>query len=395
MPQFVEKKAVLKIDDDSKTVTAKFATLGVIDLDGDVVEKGSIGKQNVLMGAYNHNSASLPPGLGKTYETKVDAMFEATFFDTPSGDEHYRTLKAVRDAGGNMEWSFRFFVEEAGPGKRDGQEYNSLKKLQVAHVAPVEKGAGIDTRTVDIKSCGPECQARKAQESQLFTLQSPVIDYEKLAAAIAVAMGVKQFPDTDECNCVAKALAEGMDGPVAEKTTDPDPQSSEGTENTDPTVPQDKQDQEGEQLKGQALGDLIRSVRDDKELSNEDLATAAGLSVASIGGILAGTTGCPKVAQLQGLARRLGINLSKLVAAAEEDGCGQYEDGSEQASTDDDGSDKSADEQSGRLSKELSQKVDALLSGFPGLGVEIDPGLMAWTRFEDTVLAGVEEHNND
>ena len=168
MRQFVEKKAILKIDDDSKTVTAKFASLGVIDLDGDVVERGSIGKQSVLMGAYNHNSASLPPGLGKTYETKADAMFEGTFFDTPSGDEHYRTLKAVRDAGGNMEWSFRFFVEEAGPGKRDGQEYTSLKKLEVAHVAPVEKGAGIDTRTIDIKSCGPECEARKAQESQRF-----------------------------------------------------------------------------------------------------------------------------------------------------------------------------------------------------------------------------------
>ena len=242
---------------------------------------------------------------------------------------------------------------------------------------------------------GLNAKRGRLKSRNLSTPQSPVIDYEKLAAAIAVAMGVKQFPDTDECNCAAKALAEGMDGPVAEKTTDPDPESSEGTENTDPTVPQDKQDQEGEQLKGQALGDLIRSVRDEKELSNEDLATAAGLSVASIGGILAGTTGCPKVAQLQGLARRLGINLSKLVAAAEEDGCGQYEDGSEQASTDDDGSDKSTDEQSGRLSKELSQKVDALLSGFPGLGVEIDPGLMAWTRFEDTVLAGVEEHNND
>ena len=245
MPQFVEKRALLKIDDDTKTITAKFATLGVIDLDGDVVEKGSIGKQSVLMGAYNHNPASLPPGLGKTYETKTDAMFEGTFFDTPSGDEHYRTLKAVRDAGGNMEWSFRFFVEEAGPGKRDGQEYNSLKKLQVAHVAPVEKGAGIDTRTVDIKSCGPECEARKAQESQSSTHLSPVIDYEKLAAAIAVALGVKQAPATDDCNCVAKAAAEGIEesttldpalektgdeDPLAEKTTDPDLESAEGIE---------------------------------------------------------------------------------------------------------------------------------------------------------------------
>ena len=207
-----------------------------------------------------------------------------------------------------------------------------------------------------------------------------------MAAAIAVALGVKQFPDTDECNCVAKAAA-------AEKTTDTDP--VEPIDPTDPTAPQDKQDQDGEQLKGQALGDLIRSARDEKELSNEDLATAAGLSVAGIGGILAGTTGCPKVAQLQGLARRLGVNLSRLMAAAEEDGCDQYEDISDQASVDDEGTDKSTEDQPGRLSKELAQKVDALLSGFPGLGVEIDPGLMAWTRFEDTVLAGVEEHNND
>ena len=45
----------------------------------------------------------------------------------------------------------------------------------------------------------------------------------------------------------------------------------------------------------------------------------------SIGGILAGTTECPKIGQLQGLARRLGVNLSRLVAAAESDGCEQYE----------------------------------------------------------------------
>ena len=56
------KRFILKHDDDNeRSVTARFATLGVVDLDGDIIEAGAIGDQFVMMGAYNHAMAVLPP----------------------------------------------------------------------------------------------------------------------------------------------------------------------------------------------------------------------------------------------------------------------------------------------------------------------------------------------
>ena len=353
----------IKIDEDEpRTVTARFATLGVVDLDGDVIEAGAIGDQSALLGAYNHDFQSLPPGYGVTYETKTEAMFRAKFFETPAGEAHYQTLKAADEAGYNMEWSFRFFVEEGGFETRDGEDYYIIRKARVSHVAPVEKGAGINTGTVSIKSCGPECQAGldgggagKVQDLPGFSKQlqnaamqkdSMLIDYSKLAEALgpilqsAVDGAVSRIMDekgTGECGCgdAAKAQAE-VDSAVAAQALE-EAKADSQTNSVEKEAVSADQAGDGTRHKGQGLGDLLRELRDEKELSNDDLADAAGLSVASIGGILAGTTDCPKVGQLQGMARKLGINLSRLVQAAEEDGCGQYEDSSEQASADDTG----------------------------------------------------------
>ena len=181
--QEVTKRITLHLEkQDGREVTARFATLGVVDHDGDIIEPGAIGDQNVLMGAYNHDFAMLPPGKGYTYETSTAAMFQGEFFDTFSGNEHYTTIKA---AGDQMDWSFRFFVEEGGFEVRDEEENFVMRKLRVTHVAPVESGAGIDTMTTSIKSCGPECQAAKGAALETSTVQ---IDYEKLATAIATAL---------------------------------------------------------------------------------------------------------------------------------------------------------------------------------------------------------------
>ena len=397
------KKFSLKIgeDGDERSVVARFATLGVVDLDGDIIEKGALGEQTVLLGAYNHNFQSLPPGFGQTYETRTEAMFRGQFLETTPGEETYRTLKALDEAGFNVEWSFRFFVIEGGFETRKGEEYYVIRKARVTHVAPVESGAGINTGTVEIKSCGPECQANKANQlagmSKMYGLspeqtaslpawvikslnsgEQPAgietppqatqpIDYEKLAVAVASAMAplltsVKAADGAD-----VKATLE-----VIEKGTlflangggriDIDTSTSEGRaaltsrlqsgmglveavmavaeEQGVSVTPIEPKSADAGQNKGEGLGDLIRKLRDEKELTNDDLADAAGLSVASIGGILAGTTDCPSVGQLQRLARRLGASLSSLVQAAENDGCtcygGSNNDDSNSSSADDD-----------------------------------------------------------
>ena len=374
------KRFILKQDDDDpRTVVAKFATLGVVDLDGDVIESGAIGDQDVLMGAYNHDFASLPPGYGQTYETRDAAMFRGKFLETPVGDLYYSTLKALDDAGQSMEWSFRFFVDDGGVETRDGEDHFVIRKARVAHVAPVERGAGIDTRIVSIKSCGPECEAKKAEMAKTCSCKNgdqsstdtapPTIeiDYEKLADAIAVAFA-KVLPQP------AKAIAD-------DPSPGADPQTAESVDKANPDS----------QTKGQGLGDLIRSLRDEKELTNEDLATAAELSVASIGGILAGTSACPKVGHLERLARRLDVSLSRLVKAAEEDGCGKADEDPDPNAEDSAKADSGQDDgQAATEDTELEKQIEAILSGFPGLEGKIDPGVAAFAAFED-VLAKYEE----
>ena len=94
MAEIRTKTVRVKVDeDDPRTITARFATLGVVDLDGDIIQPGAIGDQNVLMGAYNHSFESLPPGYGVTYENTTEALFRGKFLETPAGEAHYQTLK--------------------------------------------------------------------------------------------------------------------------------------------------------------------------------------------------------------------------------------------------------------------------------------------------------------
>ena len=465
LPEYRTKRITLKQEDGERTVVARFATLGVVDFDGDIIEAGAIGDQEVLLGNYNHDFQGNPPGYGDTYESRTEALFRGTFLDTISGNDTYQTLKQLDEAGRNMEWSFRFFVEDGGFETRDGEDYFIIRKARVTHVAPVESGAGINTATLDVKACGPECQAAKdGKPADIYGVDdfakavnatlakarergkekgSMQIDYAKLADALAPAIlsaikaeaekaGTGSEEVKSDCDC-GKAQADcGCNEADADKGTDdgwqykggvlfvngqryevnseqltqfitsgelPDPMAAETASPDQDAGQTAAADTPADPVanKGQSLGDLIRLIRDEKELSNEDLADAAGLSVSSIGGILAGTNRCPKVGQLQGLARRLGVSLSRLVSAAEEDGCTDY--GGSESSAADQGQDKAGDEQgdstveikSGDEVREMSdpeiaKQVEDLMSGFPGLPPDTDPGLIAWGKFQTSVL---------
>ena len=130
---------------------AEFATLNVIDYDQDVTEPGAFADgQETLIEAWNHNYGVLPVGKGIIHEDENKAIVEGQFFlDTQGGLEHYKTVKAL---GEMQEWSYTFDIEDSGRGEFDGQDVRFLRKLDVWGVAPVQRGAGIDTRTIDIKA---------------------------------------------------------------------------------------------------------------------------------------------------------------------------------------------------------------------------------------------------
>ena len=99
----------LKADDEKGTIEAVFATLNVVDSDGDRILNGAIGDQTVIMSGYGHASwggglDGLPIGKGRVFERGDEAIFEGKFFlDTYAGKETYATVKNI---GNLQEWSF-------------------------------------------------------------------------------------------------------------------------------------------------------------------------------------------------------------------------------------------------------------------------------------------------
>ena len=191
-------------------------------------------------------------------------------------------------------------------------------------------------------------------------------DYDKFATAIASAFAS-----------------------IASAESEPIPQKID--ENEEDCGCDETKDSDGEpQHKGEALGDLIRELRNERELSNEELADAAGVSVAMIGQMIAGTVDCPPAARLQRLARRLNVNLSRLVTAAESDGCDNYDDAdAEEASLDaptqakgnEDAEQVEADVKAPDAEPSIQHQIDAILTGLPGLPADEDPGKAAYDRY--------------
>lgn len=142
-----------KITDATKgQVEAVFATLGVVDSDGDVTVKGAFDDgAEVLISAYNHKSWQdrLPVGKGTIHEVGDEAILKGEFFlTTEAGRETFETVKAV---GGLQEWSYSLADVEQERGTKDGAQVNFLKRITVDEVSPVIKGAGVDTRTLAVK----------------------------------------------------------------------------------------------------------------------------------------------------------------------------------------------------------------------------------------------------
>jgi hypothetical protein len=142
----------LKDDGEEGTFRSVFATLNVIDHDGDVTPTGAFTEgQEVMVEGWNHDYG-LPPGKGVIHSDEKEAWIDGRFFlETDQGRNHYNTLKAL---GGLEEWSYTFTIEKGQPGQFEGEDVYFLNALDVWGVAPVTRGAGIGTRTVALKNGG-------------------------------------------------------------------------------------------------------------------------------------------------------------------------------------------------------------------------------------------------
>lgn len=142
-------------DEDKGEVTAVFATLNVIDSDGDVTTKGAFEDgAKVRISAYGHRSwdGALPVGKGSIREVGDEAILDGQFFlDTPAGADTFKVVKALGEDG-LQEWSYGYDPVEYSFGEFEEQPVRYLNKLKVHEVSPVLLGAGVGTRLLTAKS---------------------------------------------------------------------------------------------------------------------------------------------------------------------------------------------------------------------------------------------------
>ncbi len=142
-------------DADKGEVVAVFATLNVVDADGDVTLPGAFENgAKTRISAYGHQSwmGALPVGKGSIREVKDEAIFEGRFFlDTQDGADTFRVVKELGEDG-LQEWSYGYDPIEFSFGEHEGQQVRFLAKQKVHEVSPVLLGAGVGTRVLTAKS---------------------------------------------------------------------------------------------------------------------------------------------------------------------------------------------------------------------------------------------------
>ena len=144
-----------KADGQPGEFRAVFATFNVVDHDNDITLPGAFKEgQAVRISSWNHGWENLPVGRGEIHSDEHEAWVEGQFFlNTEAGKEHYETIKALDELG---EWSYGFRIEKWSYQQEDASggmkmPVRILEKLDVIEVSPVMQGAGIGTRTADIK----------------------------------------------------------------------------------------------------------------------------------------------------------------------------------------------------------------------------------------------------
>lgn len=194
-----ERKSLTSVhvkDADKGQVSAVIATLNVRDHDGDVILPGAFESgQKVRISAFNHASwgPSLPVGKGTIREEGDEALFDGQFFlDTTVGKDTFTTVRELEDLG---EWSFGFDLRNGATreGEHQGEDVRFIGPLpdgtagiDTHEVSPVLLGAGINTRTLAVKSLA---------DADLEDIVAALLKHDVADIAHAIASGDIKLAD--------------------------------------------------------------------------------------------------------------------------------------------------------------------------------------------------------
>lgn len=186
-------------DADKGIITAVFSTMNVRDHDGDFTREGAFEDgAKVAISAYGHKSwdGELPVGKGVVRVKGKKAVLEGQFFmNTTAGRDTFETVKALAEDGLG-EWSYGFDIEEHSYGKEGGQQVRYLDRVKVHEVSPVLLGAGVNTRTLSVKSRQkPDEEDREVKAGGAVRGPIPPRETATLARAWDGAKTIGDLPD--------------------------------------------------------------------------------------------------------------------------------------------------------------------------------------------------------
>lgn len=149
------------------SVTAAFATTGLIDHDGDIIAPGAMLPGPVVISGWGHASwnagaMNLPIGRGMISEIGSKLILTGTFFDTSIARETKETLRGLGDLA---EWSWSLHDIEGEPVTVAGQRARRITRVKVREVSPVLAAASIGTSTIDLRG-------RELTEAELDDLRA-------------------------------------------------------------------------------------------------------------------------------------------------------------------------------------------------------------------------------
>lgn len=158
---------------DEGVLSVVFATMNVVDKDGDVALAGFYGKQDIVM-VPAHDWSHVPIGKGVTREEGDLAIADIKLnLEIQAAKDWLSAIKFdLANGEPKQEYSYGFKVLEGGSerGDRDGKQVRYLKPREdgtpgskIWEVSPVLVGAGEKTRTLSAKSVAGKTFADESQ----------------------------------------------------------------------------------------------------------------------------------------------------------------------------------------------------------------------------------------
>jgi phage head maturation protease len=199
-------------DAEKGEITAKVATLEVVDKDGDIIRKSALPKAaKVAMSSWGHDAmfGNRPAGKGTLARQGDGLVFEGkVFLTTTDGRETFEVLKEM---GADQQWSFGFRIsgwENPSDEERKSGAFRIITKMDAFEVSPVLIGAGVGTHTTSVKA------EKQEPETTAVTIGATVLEIPT-AKLPSIAAKVSEWLRT-ESDTIAQAEAAAVEAALVE-----------------------------------------------------------------------------------------------------------------------------------------------------------------------------------